>query len=1531
MSWYKTGQIAVTNGSRVIVGVGTNFTRFVEVGEALLGPDGQHYEITSVPSATELRIGKNYAGPTAANQSYTIVPVQGYVRELAHKAADLIDAHKGVPAEALSHAEAAAQSAAEAQAANIGVKEARDAAAESAASAAASATAAAGTVSQVADLASQAQTSATAASGSATSASSSKTAAEAAATSATASATQANASKVSAEASATSASTSATAAANSSSQALAHSESAAVSATTARTAADEAVTSNQSAGASATAAGNSATQSQTSATAAAASAAEALSSAQSAASSRADAEAAAVSAQNRAALAAGYASSSTSSASEAAISAAKSTASATEAASSATAAANSSAQALTRANAAGASATLAEQSSQTAQAFKAAAEASAGAAADSAADSAAAASLSEGFSIQAGESASDAAASALLAQNANAAAQAEAAIVQAASTSAQAAATAASTSATNAATSADAASQSELASGMSEIAAAASEASAQAAKTTAELAKNAAASSAVESAASAAAALASKEGAEAVVNTVNEARDAALAHTATAKAWADKVDGEVEPGKYSARYWAEITAGAATGGVVYMGTWSAAGGVFPINPDRGHLYKVSVAGEIAGEGYSVKDMIIFNGESWDKIDSTDEVTSVAGRVGAVLLTKADVGLENVDNTADLAKPVSAAQQAALNQKQDTLVSGESIKRLNGESLLGSGDVTISKSSLGLENVDNTADLDKPVSTAQRAALDQKQNNLVTGANLKTVNGQDLLGAGDVAITKGDVGLANVDNTSDADKPVSTAQREALDRKQDTLVSGESIKTLNGAPLLGGGNITLDKATLGLGSVDNTADMDKPVSMAQQAALDQKQNALVSGENIKTINGMSILGGGDIVITNGDELAVPRLNSLLVYYGYPIAYKGIWNADAIVAEISASHDYWIVGHTYQDPAHEEYASTVAIMRGVRAAGVKLYGYIPLGTNSYNYTVAQIEAITDQWMAIGVDGIFIDEYGFDYGNTRQRQVDVVNMIHTKGLPICANAWVMEEFVTDSLAETGWPSGDWKYVRWQEWNPTNIPSPAQPGDSYLFENFCYDHLGPTAVWDTQERAEMARALALQNDVSVWGLAVFAETTPGTLDTAKLGNLATLPAAGEYISANAYLYDINVVGSGGFSFGSNGTPLWAPLRQLSESAQLPASPAENNYTDKTGVRFFGPVRVKVTNTATIQAVEVTDVTPLRLGEASDGPGGIEFVRKTAAVTLADKQGIIADTSGGSFTVKLPASPVEGTQVFINDGANWAVNNLTVDPQGKVIENLAAGESLILNAKGLSVQFLYDSFRWHIYVSASGIVGSDYVTRSGATMQGALNWATPVEIASAATTSIGQAASNRVRITGTTTITGLGTTAPGASRTVTFTGALTLTHNATSLILPGGANITTAAGDVAEFESLGAGNWRCTGYMRANGQAVSVSPLPNTITKTVANPGTSSFTASPGNHYLIWSVITATLPTTPAVGDTIYFTSYITGWTIARNGKVISGVAEDLVVDIGGPGKAMKTFGLRFIEAGANVGWVII
>lgn len=106
--------------------------------------------------------------------------------------------------------------------------------------------------------------------------------------------------------------------------------------------------------------------------------------------------------------------------------------------------------------------------------------------------------------------------------------------------------------------------------------------------------------------------------------------------------------------------------------------------------------------------------------------------------------------------------------------------------------------------------------------------------------------------------------------------------------------------------------------------------------------------------------------------------------------------------------------------------------------------------------------------------------------------------------------------------------------------------------------------------------------------------------------------------------------------------------------------------------------------------------------------------------------------------------------------------------------------------------------------------------------------MDKALNEAPIVTLASAATVNIGAAAANTISISGATTISAFDTIAAGAIRRLVFQGALTLTYNSASLILPGAANITTTSGDVAEFLSLGSGNWRCVSFVRANGVAIS-------------------------------------------------------------------------------------------------------
>jgi hypothetical protein len=217
--------------------------------------------------------------------------------------------------------------------------------------------------------------------------------------------------------------------------------------------------------------------------------------------------------------------------------------------------------------------------------------------------------------------------------------------------------------------------------------------------------------------------------------------------------------------------------------------------------------------------------------------------------------KSEVGLGNVDNTSDVNKPVSTAQSTAIGLKADTTA-------LAAHTADISNPHSVTQTQVGLSNVNNTSDANKPVSTATQTALDLKASttsldgkvddtqvltnvpagavftdttysvgdgglsqisftsadntkldNIAAGAEVNVVD--SVAGkTGVVSLVKADVGLNNVNNTSDANKPVSTEQQTALDLKANQV---------------------------GLSNVDNTSDADKPVSTAQQAALDLKAN------------------------------------------------------------------------------------------------------------------------------------------------------------------------------------------------------------------------------------------------------------------------------------------------------------------------------------------------------------------------------------------------------------------------------------------------------------------------------------------------------------------------------------------------------------------------------------------------------------------------------------------------------------------------------------------------------------------
>jgi hypothetical protein len=153
-----------------------------------------------------------------------------------------------------------------------------------------------------------------------------------------------------------------------------------------------------------------------------------------------------------------------------------------------------------------------------------------------------------------------------------------------------------------------------------------------------------------------------------------------------------------------------------------------------------------------------------------------------------------------------------------------------------------------KFALELNNVDNTSDENKPISLAQQDALDSKidKNSLITAGSAPkiTFDSQGLVTSGDpldevdlpTGINANKIATGIVSNAEfEYLNGVTGNIQTAIDAKQDTLVSGTNIKTINSTSLLGSGDVDV-------------------------------QETLVSGTNIKTINSTSLLGSGDIAIS-----------------------------------------------------------------------------------------------------------------------------------------------------------------------------------------------------------------------------------------------------------------------------------------------------------------------------------------------------------------------------------------------------------------------------------------------------------------------------------------------------------------------------------------------------------------------------------------------------------------------------------------------------------------------------------------
>lgn len=246
----------------------------------------------------------------------------------------------------------------------------------------------------------------------------------------------------------------------------------------------------------------------------------------------------------------------------------------------------------------------------------------------------------------------------------------------------------------------------------------------------------------------------------------------------------------------------------------------------------------------------------------------------------ITIDKNDVGLGNVDNTADSDKPVSIAVQTALNGKADSTTVSAHINDTNNPH-------SVTKEQIGLSNVDNTADLDKPVSDAVRTELDTlsdaidgkvdketgkglssndyttsektKLSGIATGAQVNVIESVYV----DDEPVEVDNKAVNIEVAPKIDAVKTELQEQIdsiesdvtrIDAEVSTKAEQSTVTTLSGKVDDIGDAVTehvtdidnphsVTKDQIGLGNVNNTSDLDKPVSTAVQEELDDLSDAI----------------------------------------------------------------------------------------------------------------------------------------------------------------------------------------------------------------------------------------------------------------------------------------------------------------------------------------------------------------------------------------------------------------------------------------------------------------------------------------------------------------------------------------------------------------------------------------------------------------------------------------------------------------------------------------------------------------
>lgn len=250
-----------------------------------------------------------------------------------------------------------------------------------------------------------------------------------------------------------------------------------------------------------------------------------------------------------------------------------------------------------------------------------------------------------------------------------------------------------------------------------------------------------------------------------------------------------------------------------------------------------------------------------------------------------------------------------------------------------------------------------------------------------------------------------------------------------------------------------------------------------------------------------------------------------MDNMLIYYGWLNSFNSAqnqWNNEKVAQEIS-KYDLVVLGDGIQDPNHGDYANTQVIIPRIMELNpeASIFGYVTVNQN-----LSSFKTKVDQWDDLKIDGIFMDEAGYDYGKKRSEFNECVIHVKSKeNANVCfANAWNIDH-VLGTADDPSYPNSTY--------NPDGYESMLDEDDWYLLESFAVNtdsyqgDYAPKADWIA--RGNKAAEKALMYGVGMAGCNIIND------DNANGQNMF------DFCHRAAQMFDLDANGSSDSSYGAS------------------------------------------------------------------------------------------------------------------------------------------------------------------------------------------------------------------------------------------------------------------------------------------------------------------------------------------------------------------------------------------------------